>query len=57
MSVTELLDALSFALQISNNSQIVGFKNPNTNLIIPPSIICADPEKILKNGTYECLIK
>lgn len=44
MSVQEMLDALSYALQLSSFSQIVGFRDPNTGLIIPPSIVCSDPD-------------
>jgi len=41
-----MLDALSYALQLSSFSQIVGFRDPNSGLIIPPSIVCSDPEQI-----------
>ena len=57
MIVSELLDALSYALQLTNHQQIVGFRDPKTGMIIPPSIICADPDQIIKNEVYECLIK
>ena len=46
MSVQEMLDALSFALQLNNFSQVVGFRDPNSGLIIPPSIVCSDPARI-----------
>ena len=57
MSVQELLDALSYALQLANHQQIVGFRDPKSGMIIPPSIICSDPDQIIKNEVYEVLIK
>ena len=44
MSVAELMDALSYALQINSQHQVVGFRDPINGLIIPPSVICSDPE-------------
>jgi len=44
MGVQEMLDALSFALQLSSFSQIVGFRDPKSGMIIPPSIVTSDPE-------------
>ena len=44
MSVQEMLDALSFAHNLASNSQIVGFRDPTTGLIIPPSVVCQDPD-------------
>ena len=43
MSVQEMLDALGYALQLSSYCQIVGFRDPNTGMIIPPSIVCSEP--------------
>jgi hypothetical protein len=57
MSVQEMLDALSFALQLSPFSQIVGFRDPSSGLIIPPSIVCGDPDQIIKSETYEVMIR
>lgn len=52
-----MLDALSYALQLSPFSQIVGFRDPNAGLIIPPSIVCSDPDQINNNETYEVMIR
>ena len=52
-----MLDALGYALQLSAFSQIVGFRDPNTGMIIPPSIVCSDPDQIIKNETYEVMIR
>jgi len=52
-----MLDALTFALQLSSFSQIVGFRDPNTGIIIPPSIVTSDPEMIIKDVTYEVMIR
>jgi hypothetical protein len=57
MGVQELLDALSFALQLNSFSQIVGFRDPSSGMIIPPSIITSDPEQIIKDTTYEVMIR
>lgn len=57
MSVQEMLDALSCALQLSSFNQVVGFRDPNTGMIIPPSIVCSEPDQIIKNETYEVLIR
>jgi hypothetical protein len=57
MSVQELLDALSFALKLTSYNQIVGFRDPNSGVIIPPSIVISDPEQISKNETYEVMIR
>lgn len=57
MSVQEMLDALSYALQLSSYSQIVGFIDPKTRLIIPPSIVCSEPDQIQKNEIYEVMIR
>jgi hypothetical protein len=51
-----MLDALSNALQINSFSQIVGFVD-HTGLIIPPSVVCSDPDQIIKNETYEVMIR
>lgn len=52
-----MLDALGFALQLSSFSQIVGFRDPSSGLIIPPSIVCSDPDQIQRNATYEVMIR
>ena len=39
-----MLDALSYALSLSSYSQIVGFRDPKSGLIIPPSIVCSEPD-------------
>lgn len=52
-----MLDAFSYVLQLPPNSQIVGFRDPSTSLIIPPSILCSDPNKINLNEVYEILIR
>jgi hypothetical protein len=57
MSVSEMLDALSYALQLSSYCQIVGFRDPKSGLIIPPSVVCSDPDQIIKNETYEVMIR
>jgi hypothetical protein len=57
MSVQEFLDALSYALQLSSFSQIVGFRDPHTGVIIPPSIVISDLDQINKNETYEVMIR
>jgi hypothetical protein len=57
MSVQEMLDALSHAHQINPYSQIVGFRDPATGLIIPPSVVCQDPDQITKSATYEVMIR
>ena len=44
MIVSELLEALSFAFQLKSHEQIIGFRDQKTAMIIPPSIICADPD-------------
>lgn len=53
----EMLDALSLAHQINPYSQIVGFRDPATGLIIPPSVVCQDPDQITKSETYEVMIR
>ena len=57
MSVQEMLDALSLAHQITPFSQIVGFRDPSTGLIVPPSLVCQDPDQINKGETYEVMIR
>jgi hypothetical protein len=57
MSVKELIDALFFALQIAPYSQIVGFREPTSGIIIPPSVVCSDPDQIIKNEVYEVMIQ
>lgn len=57
MSVQEFLDALSYALQLSSFSQIVGFRDPHSGVIIPPSIVISDLDQINKNETYEVMIR
>lgn len=52
-----MLDALSYALSLSSYSQIVGFRDPNTGMIIPPSVVCSDPQQIIKNEIYEVMIR
>lgn len=44
MAVSELIDALAYALQIQSPHQIVGFRDPHSGLIVTPTIVCADPE-------------
>ena len=57
MSVAEFLDALSFALSITGMSQIVGFKDPRSGVIITPSIVINDLDSINKSETYEVMIR
>jgi len=57
MNVQELLDAISFSFQLSSLSQIVGFRDPTSGVIIPPSIMCNDPESLIKNETYDLMIR
>lgn len=52
-----MLDALSLALNLSSFSQIVGFRDPKSGLIIPPSIVCSEPDQIQKNEIYEVMIR
>ena len=57
MSVLEMLDALSLAHQIPPHNQIVGFRDPMTGLIVPPSVVCQDPDQITKSETYDVMIR
>jgi hypothetical protein len=57
MSVAELLDALTYTFMLPSNSQIVSFRDPNSGIIIPPSVICSEPEQIIKNEVYEVMIR
>lgn len=44
MNLSEMMDALTNALQLSPVCQIVGFKDPHSGMIITPSIVCSDPD-------------
>lgn len=57
MNVQEMIDAFTFVLQLPPLSQIIGFRDPKTGLIITPSILCSDPNKINLNEVYEILIR
>jgi hypothetical protein len=57
MNVQEMIDAFTFVLQLPPLSQIIGFRDPSTGLIITPSILCNDPNKINLNEVYEILIR
>lgn len=57
MPLSEMLEALANALSLSPFCQIVGFKDPVTGMIIPPSIVCSDPDQIIKNQAYNVLVR
>ena len=56
MSVQELLDAASMALQLQPYSTIVGFRE-STGLVVTPSVLCGSPEQLNLEQTFEVMTR